>query len=116
MKFGTSGLRGLVTELEGHASALYATAFARHLLETGMAKAGDEIYVAGDFRPSSPSIAGTCIAALAASGLKPVHCGFIPTPALALYAALSAADIPKPVRLAAMHGVIREETSLSRPR
>ena len=86
MKFGTSGLRGLVTELEGHASALYATAFARHLLETGMAKAGDEIYVAGDFRPSSPSIAGTCIAALAASGLKPVHCGFIPTPALALYA------------------------------
>lgn len=86
MKFGTSGLRGLVTELEGHASALYATAFARHLLETGMAKAGDEIYVAGDFRPSSPSIADTCIAALAASGLKPVHCGFIPTPALALYA------------------------------
>ncbi len=49
MKFGTSGLRGLVTELEGHASALYATAFARHLLETGMAKPGDELFVAGDF-------------------------------------------------------------------
>jgi hypothetical protein len=38
------------------------------------------------------------------------------TPALALYASLSAADIPKPVRLAAMQGVIREETSLARPR
>lgn len=86
MKFGTSGLRGLVTELEGHASALYATAFARHLLEAGMAKPGDDIFVAGDFRPSSPSIATTCMAALAAAGLKPVNCGSIPTPALALYA------------------------------
>ena len=36
--------------------------------------------------------------------------------ALALYASLSAADIPKPVRLAAMSGIIREETSISRPR
>lgn len=86
MKFGTSGLRGLVTELEGHASALYATAFARHLLETGMAQPGDELFVAGDFRPSSPSIVATCMAALKAAGLTPVDCGFIPTPALALYA------------------------------
>lgn len=36
--------------------------------------------------------------------------------ALALYTALSASDIPKPVRLAAMSGIIREERSLSRPR
>jgi hypothetical protein len=36
--------------------------------------------------------------------------------ALALYASLSAADIPKPARLAAMSGIIREETSISRPR
>ncbi len=36
--------------------------------------------------------------------------------ALALYAALSAPDVPKPARLAAMHGIIREETSTSRPR
>lgn len=36
--------------------------------------------------------------------------------ALAAYTALSAPDIPKPVRLAAMQGIIREETSLSRPR
>ena len=86
MKFGTSGLRGLVTELEGHASALYATAFARHLLETGMAEPNDEIFVAGDFRPTSPSIVATCINALAAAGLNPINCGFIPTPALALYA------------------------------
>ncbi|MBS1830836.1 MAG: hypothetical protein JST93_36410 [Acidobacteria bacterium] len=37
-------------------------------------------------------------------------------PAMALYAALSTAEMPKPVRLAAMQGIIREETSVSRPR
>jgi HEAT repeat protein len=36
--------------------------------------------------------------------------------ALTLYASLSAADIPKPARLAAMSGIIREETSTTRPR
>jgi HEAT repeat protein len=36
--------------------------------------------------------------------------------ALTLYTSLSAPDIPKPVRLAAMQGIIREETSTSRPR
>lgn len=86
MKFGTSGLRGLVTDLQGHTSALYATAFARHLLESGFAKVGDRIFVAGDFRPSSPDIAATCIGALARAGFAPVDCGAIPTPALALYA------------------------------
>lgn len=36
--------------------------------------------------------------------------------ALALYASLSAADVPKAARLAAMHGIIREETGIHRPR
>ena len=36
--------------------------------------------------------------------------------ALALYASLSAAGMPEPARLAAMSGIIREETSISRPR
>jgi len=36
--------------------------------------------------------------------------------ALALYASLSAADVPKAARLAAMHGIIREETAIGRPR
>lgn len=86
MKFGTSGLRGLVIDLQGHTSALYATAFAKHLLDAGYAKPGDRIYVAGDYRPSSPDIAATCIGALARAGLTPIDCGAIPTPALALYA------------------------------
>jgi phosphomannomutase len=87
MKFGTSGLRGLVTELEGRVSAAYATAFARHLMATGSVTAGDMIAVGQDFRPSSPGIAATCVGALGRAGLKPVDCGAISTPALALYAA-----------------------------
>jgi HEAT repeat protein len=34
--------------------------------------------------------------------------------ALALYTSLSAPDVPKPARLAAMQGIIREETSINR--
>lgn len=85
MKFGTSGLRGLVTDLEGRASALYAQSFAHHLMETGHAKAGDAILIGRDLRPSSPSISATCIGALARAGLVPIDCGTVPTPALALY-------------------------------
>jgi hypothetical protein len=33
--------------------------------------------------------------------------------ALALYTSLSAPDVPKAARLAAMHGIIREETSIN---
>jgi len=36
--------------------------------------------------------------------------------ALALYTALTATDVPKPARLAAMNGIIREETAVGRPR
>ena len=36
--------------------------------------------------------------------------------ALTLYPSLSDPDVPKPVRLAAMQGIIREEKSTSRPR
>lgn len=86
MKFGTSGLRGLVTDLQGPATVLYVTAFARHLLDAGFVKPGDRIFVAGDFRPSTPSIAASCMAALQHAGLQPIDCGAIPTPALAFYA------------------------------
>ena len=36
--------------------------------------------------------------------------------ALALYASLSAPDVPKAARLAAMHGIISAETAIGRPR
>ncbi len=85
LKFGTSGLRGLSEDLKGKASSLYATAFARHLVNAGLAQPGDPILIGQDFRDSSPAIASSCIAALEGAGLKPIDCGALPTPALALY-------------------------------
>lgn len=85
-KFGTSGLRGLSTELVGSVSALYATAFARYLIGKGLATKGSSIAIGQDFRDSSPEIASTVMGALIREGLQPLDCGLIPTPALALYA------------------------------
>ena len=85
LKFGTSGLRGLSSELDGPASAVYAAAFGWHLLNSGTAKSGDTILVARDFRASSPSISGICIGALQRLGFSVCDCGPIPTPALAFY-------------------------------
>jgi phosphomannomutase len=85
LKFGTSGLRGLSTDLNGPAAALYATAFAQYLLSSGQAKPGDSILLGRDFRDSSPSISAICAGALTRAGLKALDCGTVPTPALALY-------------------------------
>lgn len=93
-KFGTSGLRGLSTDLVGSVSALYATAFARHMLDSGSLQPGSPVVIGRDFRPSSPGIASTIMAALKRLGLSPMDCGTIPTPALALYgASIGAAGI-----------------------
>ena len=80
LKFGTSGLRGLVTEMTDPVCAAYAGAFLRHL---GQAR---ELLVGQDLRPSSARIAAACIAAVRAEGVTVVDCGVVPTPALALEA------------------------------
>lgn len=85
LKFGTSGLRGLSVDLKGEAAAIYADAFARHLLTSGLSKPGDFILIGRDFRDSSPDIAAIAIGALRRAGLQPLDCGTVPTPALALY-------------------------------
>jgi phosphomannomutase len=85
LKFGTSGLRGLVTDLQGNAARRYTAAFLRYLQEAGIETSG-KVYLGRDFRPSSPDILADCAAAIIASGMTPVDCGAVPTPALALHA------------------------------
>lgn len=85
LKFGTSGLRGLAAELVGTAARRYAAAFARHLANTTQGGNG-RVYLARDYRASSSAIVADCAVAIAASGLEPVDCGVLPTPALALHA------------------------------
>lgn len=86
LKFGTSGLRGLATELLGGPTARFTHAFIDHLLQSGQIKPGAEVFVGRDLRDSSPALAGQCLQALADAGVVPVDCGALPTPALALYA------------------------------
>lgn len=85
LKFGTSGLRGLSSELEGKPSFIYAAAFVDYLLEKGVVEKGGKVLFAYDFRPSSPAIAKNVARAISARGLTAVDCGEIPTPALAYH-------------------------------
>ncbi|EHP92261.1 phosphomannomutase [Methylorubrum extorquens] len=83
LKFGTSGLRGLVTDLEGGPSYAYASAFFRTIRADG----GEGTVVIGrDLRASSLGISATVAEAAAAAGLTVIDAGPLPTPALALEA------------------------------
>ena len=77
-KFGTSGLRGLVTELSDDLVGDYTRAF------LASCPNGGRVYVGWDLRPSSPAIAEAVIAAAQAEGITPIRAGMLPTPALAL--------------------------------
>lgn len=79
-KFGTSGLRGLVTELTPDLVGAHVQAFIR------ACPVGTGMFVGRDLRPSSPAIAGMVADAARAAGLVVTDCGDVPTPALALAA------------------------------
>ncbi|WP_439493728.1 phosphomannomutase [Bosea sp. (in: a-proteobacteria)] len=84
LKFGTSGLRGLVTELVGLPAYSHVRAFCAMIAEDGAAGPGGEVLIGRDLRSSSPLIAAQCARAVADAGLVPIYCGAVPTPALAL--------------------------------
>lgn len=86
LKFGTSGLRGLVVDLEGRPACEWTAAFLMHCAALG-GSSGGACLVGRDLRASSSGIADAAIAAIAAAGLTPVDCGMLPTPALALESA-----------------------------
>jgi phosphomannomutase len=81
--FGTSGARGLVSQMTDQVCAAYTLAFLQGLK---LAKPGQKIAVGMDLRPSSPRIAQACAAAIRQAGCELDFCGVLPTPALALYA------------------------------
>lgn len=80
LKFGTSGLRGLATDLVGEESRRYAAAFLAHLRTSGEV---NQLLVGRDLRASSPDITNAVVAGL---DTEVVDCGELPTPALALEA------------------------------
>lgn len=79
-KFGTSGLRGLVTDLTPELVTTYVHAF----LSSGATGSG--LFVGHDLRASSPDIAETVSQAAQGFGISVSLCGPVPTPALACVA------------------------------
>ncbi len=79
-KFGTSGLRGLVTELTPPLVADHVRAF------LAACAPGGGLWLGRDLRDSSPAIADAVAAAALAAGVDVTDCGVLPTPALALAA------------------------------
>lgn len=84
LKFGTSGLRGLVTELVGLPAYSHVRAFCAMIAEDHANGPAGEVLIGRDLRSSSPQIANQCARAIADSGLTAIDAGAIPTPALAL--------------------------------
>lgn len=80
--FGTSGARGLVSQMTAEVCAAYTLAFLQGL---SLAKPGQRIALGMDLRPSSPAIIQACAAGIRQAGCEVDFCGVLPTPALALY-------------------------------
>lgn len=81
VRFGTSGVRGLVVDLTPEICRAYTHAFL-DVLEGASGK----ILIGHDLRPSSPAIVQACAGAAASRGYTPVNAGVLPTPALAFAA------------------------------
>jgi len=79
-KFGTSGLRGLVSDLTPAVVAAHVRAFLRSC------PTGGGLCIGRDLRESSPALSAVVAAAARDEGLDVTDCGAVPTPALAAWA------------------------------
>jgi phosphomannomutase len=85
VKFGTSGVRGLVVKMTDEICWLYTKAFIQFLEQKHKIQKGSKIVIANDLRSSSPRITKAVIKAVSDSGYEPVYCGEISSPAVMLY-------------------------------
>jgi phosphomannomutase len=90
LAFGTSGLRGLVTDITDLEAYVNVRGFLDYLVETGDAESRGQVLLAGDLRPSTDSRDRSIMTAVACAcvdaGFSVVNEGNIPTPALSYYA------------------------------
>jgi phosphomannomutase len=87
LAFGTSGLRGLVTDMTDLECYINTAGFLRFLQQSERFEPGHKVCVAGDLRDSTDRILRAVHKAITDYGFETVNCGHIPTPALAFYAA-----------------------------
>jgi len=84
-KFGTSGVRGLVTELTDENCYLYTLGFLQHLEKQGDIQSGTRVAIAGDLRSSTDRIMTAVGRAITDRGYELVNMGKVPSPTIALY-------------------------------
>ena len=88
LKFGTSGLRSLVTEMTDMECYINARGFIKFLKEREEIDPNDNnpiIAIAGDLRSSTPRIMKAVIRAIEDEECTAHSCGFVPSPVLAYY-------------------------------
>jgi len=85
VKFGTSGVRGLVIDMSDQVCMAYVSAFLQYLKSKQLIQTGDKVGIAGDLRSSTPRIMNAVAAACHNMGFEPINYGFIPSPAIALF-------------------------------
>lgn len=84
VRFGTSGARGLCTELTDRVAYAYTRGFLQYLSECGELPGGPAAAAfAGDLRPSTGRILHAAMRAAGDLGFQALNCGRIPSPALA---------------------------------
>jgi len=83
--FGTSGARGLVTQMTDRICYSYTLGFIQHLIQSKQMNGAKQIAIGGDLRPSTPDIMKACSKAIADSGFDVINCGLLASPAIALY-------------------------------
>lgn len=89
LAFGTSGLRGLVTDITDLEAYVNTRGFLDYLIQCGDAVPGTPVALAGDLRPSTDgddrSILRAVARAVQDAGLGVVYVGRVPTPALTYF-------------------------------
>ena len=84
--FGTSGARGLVTDMTDSICHAYTTGFLQYLEQIGeINRTSETVAIAGDLRPSTKRIMTAVAQAISDKGYKVINCGYIPSPAITLY-------------------------------
>jgi len=100
LRFGTSGLRGLVRDMTDREVYINSAGFVAFLEQQGELPPGAPVAIGEDLRArcsvtgieSSPRLARAVTQACADAGHPVIHCGQLPTPALAYWASL---DLPE---------------------
>lgn len=84
LSFGTSGLRGLVTDMTDIECYINTLGFLDYVERTG--ESAQTIYIAGDLRASTPRILRAVLAAAVKREKRVCYFGLVPTPTIALQA------------------------------